>query len=187
MPDDVRLTAQVREKVGSAETSRLRSSGRVPANLYGFKKPGLSLSLPTEDVDRLIAVGSRVVDVDVDGNVDKAVVQELQWDTFSTHIMHVDLKRVDPDAVTTVDVPVQLRGEPVGLKDGGQVRQLVKYVSVTCPDYRIPKAIEVRIGALQVGESVSIADITPQDTVTINTSADTVVVELFNPKKAQSE
>ena len=75
-------------------------------------------------VGKLVATLSSVVDVEVDGTVEKAVVQELQWDVFSTKVMHVDLLRVDPNGRATVDVALELRGEAVGLKDGGAVRQL---------------------------------------------------------------
>ena len=117
MTEDFRLSAESRELLGSANTRRLRQQGRVPANLYGFKKDSLNLTVSADEVEKMVAKGSRVVDVDFNGSVDKAVIQELQWDVFSTHIKHVDLKRVDPDAIATVEVPLEVRGEPLGIKD----------------------------------------------------------------------
>lgn len=184
MTEDFRLSAEPREALGSVNTRRLRNKGLVPANLYGFKKEAVNLSVSAEDVEKLVAGGSKVVDVELNGNVEKAVVQELQWDIFSTHVRHVDLMRVDPDSVTTVDVPVSLRGEPAGLKDGGQIRQLVKRVTVTCPSFRVPKSIVARIASLKVGDSVKVSGLVVPETVTVVTDADTVVVELFDPKKA---
>ena len=185
MPEDFRLKAEPREALGSRNTQRLRQKGLVPANLYGFKKDGLNLTVSAEDVEKMVANGSRVVDVEVGGDVDKAVVQELQWDVFSTHVRHIDFKRVDPDAMTTTDVEVTLRGEPVGLKDGGQLRQKLKRVTVTCPDFRVPKAVVARVASLNVGDSLKVSDLEAPETVTINTDGDQVAVELFDPKKAE--
>ncbi|MEO2025396.1 MAG: 50S ribosomal protein L25 [Fuerstiella sp.] len=187
MTEDFRLSAEKRELLGSANTRRLRRQGRVPANLYGFKKDSVNVSVLAEDIEKLVAGGSRVCDVAIDGVVEKAVVQELQWDIYSTHVKHVDLKRADAEAVTTVDVPLLVRGEPIGLKDGGQLRQLEKKVTVTCPEIRVPKNIQVRVAPLKVGDSVKVGDLTVPETVTIDTPADTLVVELFDPKKSAEE
>lgn len=184
MPDDFRLKAETRELLGSRNTQRLRQKGLVPANLYGFKKDAVNLTVAAEDVEKLVAGGSRVVDVEVGGEVDKAVVQELQWDVFSTHVKHVDLKRVDPEATATVDVPVVLRGEPLGLKDGGQVRQLLKSVTVTCPEFRIPKGLVARVAPLRVGDSVTVDGLEVPETVKVDTDGSEIVVEVFDPKKA---
>lgn len=183
MSEDLLLKAERRSKVGSVDTKRLRASGRVPANIYGLGQPGESVSVCGEAIEKLVATRSSVVDVEVDGKVNKAVVQELQWDVFSTAVQHVDLRRVDPNGRATVDVALELRGEPVGLKDGGALRQLHKKVSINCPDYRIPKSIVVRIGGLQIGDSVKGADLPLPEYATLVTSASEVLVELYDPRK----
>ncbi|MCA9082905.1 MAG: 50S ribosomal protein L25 [Planctomycetaceae bacterium] len=183
MAEDLCLPVEKRSDLGSVKSSRLRKLGRVPGNLYGFGKDNVSITLSAEDVEKLVAGGSRVVDVQLDGGKEKAVVQELQWDVFSTHVQHVDLMRVDPASETTVDVPLEIRGEPIGLKDGGQLRQLETAVTVTCPSFRVPRSITVRVGALRVGDSVKVSDLKAPDEVTITTPGETVVVELFDPKK----
>lgn len=183
MTEDFRLSAESRTLLGSMNSKRLRKQFKVPANLYGFKKETVSITVSADQVEKMVANGSRVVDVEFDGNVEKAVVQELQWDIYSTHVKHVDLKRVDPDEVATVDVPLRLRGEALGLKDGGQIRQLLKRVSVTCPAFRVPNHIDVRVGALRIGDSVKVSDLRVPETVTLQTAADEVVVELYDPKK----
>lgn len=187
MAEDFRLSAEPRTSLGSLNSKRLRKQLKVPANLYGFKKETVSITVSADQVEKMVANGSRVVDVELDGNVEKAVVQELQWDIYSTFVKHVDLKRVDPAAVSTVEVPLQLRGDALGLKDGGQLRQLLKRVSVTCPEFRVPKAINVRVGALKIGGSVKVSDLKLPETVSMETPGDQVVVEMFDPKKIAAE
>ncbi len=139
MSQDLRLPVERRGKLGTAEYRRMRAGGRIPANLYGLGKEVISVSVCSEIVGQLINTLSSVVDVEIDGTVEKAVVQEVQWNTFGTAVKHVDLKRVDPNGKATVTVPLEFRGDPVGLKDGGAVRHLAKSITVACPDYRIPK------------------------------------------------
>lgn len=184
MSDDLLLKAERRTKVGSVDTKRLRAQGRVPANIYGLGKPVVSASVCGETVGKLVSTLSSVVDVELDGTVDKAVVQELQWDIFSKHVLHVDLRRVDPNGRAMVDVPLELRGDAVGLKDGGAVRQLSKTVSIDCPDFRVPKSIVVRMGALQVGDVVRAGDLQIPAFAKLVTPADHVMVELYDSRKA---
>ena len=183
MAEDFRLSAETRTLMGSRSSRRLRKQFKVPANLYGFKKETLSITVSADEVEKMVANGSRVVDVELNGNVEKAVVQELQWDIYSTFVKHVDLKRVDPEEVATVDVPLRIRGEALGLKDGGQMRQLLKRVSVTCPAFRVPKHIDVRVGALKIGDRVKVSDLRVPETVTMQTPGGETVVELYAPKK----
>lgn len=184
MSDDLLVKAERRTKVGSVDARRLRDAGRVPANVYGLGQTGESVSLCGETVEKLVATRSSVVDLELDGKINKAVVQELQWDVFSTAVQHVDFRRVDPNGRTTVEVALELRGEPVGLKDGGALRQALKKVSLNCPDYRIPKSVVVRIGGLRIGDAIKAADLQLPEHSQLVTAAGEVVVELYDPRKA---
>ncbi len=183
--EDYRLVAERRSSTGKKDTKQLRAAGRVPANLYGFKKDGFSISVAADDVKKVVAGGSKVVDVEVDGTVDKAVVQELQWDTFSTYVQHVDLMRVDPEGMATVEVPLVFVGEPPALKVGGQLRYGMKRVTITCSDYRVPQNIEVRMGSMQMGDSLRVSDLPIPEGMKAENAADDVVVELFDSRKAE--
>lgn len=183
--DDYRLVAERRTSTGKKNSKELREKGRVPANIYGFKKDGISVSLSADDVKKVVAGGSKVVDVDVDGSVDKAVVQELQWDTFSTKVQHVDLLRIDPAGMTTTEVPLSFLGEPPALKTGGQLRFHLKRVTITCSDFRVPQHIGVRMATMQIGDSVTVADLTIPEGMKLETPADSTVVELFDTRKAE--
>ncbi len=185
MAEDLLLKVERRGSVGSRDAGKVRAQGRVPANLYGLGKEGESVSICSDDVDRIVATRSAVVDVDLDGAVDKAVVQDLQWDIYSTKVLHVDLKRVDPSGRAVVDVPIELRGEPAGLKNGGVLRQGLKKISIDCPDFRVPRSIPVRIGALDVGGKVLVSAVSLPEYATLVTSGDQLVVEVYDPRTAE--
>ena len=79
---------------------------------------------------------------------------------------------------------LELRGEPLGLKDGGTLRQLHKKISLDCPDYRVPKSIVVRIGGLRIGDSIKASDLQLPEHAKLVTAADEVIVELYDARKA---
>ncbi len=182
MSEDLLLKAERRSKLGSVDTKRLRASGRVPANIYGLGQPAESVSVCGEAVEKLVATRSSVVDVEVDGKVNKAVVQELQWDVFSTVVQHVDLRRVDPNGRATVDVALEFRGDPVGLKDGGVIRQLHKKVSINCPIFE--SRSRLRCVLWSAGwDSVKAGDLQLPEYATLVTAASEVLIELYDPRK----
>ena len=185
--EDYRLIAERRTVTGKKATRLLRAEGRVPANLYGFSKDVLSLSVSADDLTKVVARGSKVVDVDIDGSVDKAVIQELQWDTFSTYIQHIDLLRVDPEGMTTTEVPLNFVGEPAALKTGGQLRIQLKRITVTCSDFRVPRQIEVRTGSMQMDDSLTVADLPIPEGMKVENPAGTVVVELHDTRIADQD
>lgn len=182
--EDYRLVAERRSSTGKKSTKQLRAAGRVPANLYGFEKEGYSISVTADDVKKVVARGSKVVDVEVEGAVEKAVIQELQWDTFSTAVQHLDLMRVDPDGMATVEVPLTFVGDPPALKVGGQLRYGMKRVTITCSDYRIPQNIQVRMGSMQMGDTLRVSDLPIPEGMKAENAADEVVVELYDARKA---
>ena len=182
MAEDFKLAAESRELLGSANSRRMRLEGRIPANLYGFKKDTVSLTVNADDIDQLIAGGSKVVDITVGGSTDKAIVKELQWDVFATHVKHVDLMRVDPADEVSVEVNTEIRGEAIGLKDGGLLKEHLKRIRVKCASYRVPRTIPVRVGAMKIGSELKVSDLKFPDTVTVETPADSLVVELINSK-----
>ena len=152
------LNVQKREPNGKRDARRLRASGVVPANLYGHGEKNLSLAIQADEVRAAVRHGARVVDLQ--GAVkEKAFIRELQWDTFGTEVLHLDLTRVSADERLTVTVPVELRGQAEGLKEGGVVEMVVHEVEVECLAIEIPEKLFLRVNNLKLGDSLTAAAI----------------------------
>src|SRR5690349_20779637 len=91
------LAVQRRSQHGSIQCRRLRQGGLVPGNIYGHKQDTIALTAPVGNITALVRGGARVLDVDLDGTVEKAIIREVQWDFLSKDIVHFDLVRVDPN------------------------------------------------------------------------------------------
>ena len=112
------LKVEKRKSFGKRNNDRLRRAGRLPAVLYGHGEESVSLTLAADQVEASLRHGAKVVDLngDADG---KALLQDVQWDTFYQHVLHVDLLRVHAGEKVTVEVPIELRGEAAGVREGG--------------------------------------------------------------------
>ena len=181
MAISAKLVAQKREKTGKWEMRRLRKTGRTPGNVYGHHIDPVPISVTADSLDTLIHGGSKVVDVEIDGQTEKAIFRDIQWDTYGVIIQHFDLLRIDPDERVTVEVTVDLRGTAPGTASGGILDQHLRTISLECRAIEIPDSIIVRIGELQIGQAIHVSDLDVPAGMVVHNSPDTVVVQVVEP------
>lgn len=178
---------QKREKTGTAETRRLRKQGLVPGNLYGHGGEPLAFAVSQERIRELFSEGTRVVDVQLGGSSEKALVQELQWDTFSTHVTHIDLIRIDAKQRVQVEISLRAAGVCPGVIAGGSLEQSLRRLEIDCLALEIPEAIQISINELEIGDSITVADLDLPDGVTVLTPESTVVFQVHEPVVLEDE
>jgi large subunit ribosomal protein L25 len=181
MAENAKLPLGKRTKLGSAECRRLRKQGLIPGNVYGHHQEPLAISVAEDQLGHIIATGARVVDIDIDGAVEKAMFRDVQWDTFGLHIQHFDLLRIDATERVTVDVPIELRGIAPGTLSGGVLEQHQRSLTIECLAFEIPTAIPVRIGALEIGGVIHVSDVEVPGNMKVLNPPDVVVVQIVQP------
>ncbi|MFV1965595.1 MAG: 50S ribosomal protein L25 [Pirellulaceae bacterium] len=168
------LHAAIREGLGTRESRRLRLRGHVPAVLYGHGEESLSLAIPHGEVEAIIRHGSKLVSIE--GAVtDSAFVKEVQWDPFGLEVLHLDLTRVSAEESVEVVIAVELVGEAPGAKQGGRVDHVTHEVEIRCPAGRIPEKFKIKINALELGQSITVAALELPEDATMLTPLDRVV------------
>lgn len=183
MAQIAKLQVDPRKGKGTKLSRRLRAEGIVPGNIYGHKQDAQAIQVSSEVLRACLHTGARVVEVSCDGHSEQALVSEVQWDTFARHILHVDFQRVDRDEKVTVKVPVHLRGTAPGAMAGGLLEQTHHELTVECLAVDIPHELIVRIGHMQIGDTVHVKDMTeiPQG-VRIVDGPETIVVHVVQPR-----
>lgn len=175
------LEVTKRESHGKLNNQRLRRRGRVPAVVYGHGTTPLSVSVSAEGLEATMRHGAKVVDLSGD-TTGQALLQEVQWDTFQHHVLHVDLLRVDAQDRVTIEVDILLRGEAPGEREGGVVEHLVHRVEVETDPAHIPDHLHVNINHLHLGGVLKVSDIfdVPPGAKVLE-PADTVLVQCVEP------
>ena len=153
------LHAERRTKCGSASARQVRRAGRLPVVLYGHKEDTVALTVPSAEFEAVLRSGARMVDVDVDGRAEKALVKEVQFDALGDVVLHADLVRVAMDETVEVTVPIELHGTAAGVKEGGGLDQLLHEVTVTCLPENIPESIRVRVDDMDIGRTLHLRDV----------------------------
>jgi large subunit ribosomal protein L25 len=175
------LQVEIREKLGSLATRRLRRNGKVPAVLYGHGEANQHLAIPAADVTGLVRRHSKTVQL-AGGLSETALVSDLQYDALGIQVLHMDLIRVNLQEKVVVTVPIHRQGDAPGALSGGLLLENMHQVEIRCPAGLIPDHVVIKVGDLQIGGHKFASDLTLPDGVELVTPGDTVIVHIERPK-----
>lgn len=180
------LRVEKRDTVGKHHNRRLRKSGKIPAILYGHGGESVPLSVPADQLVAVIRHGSRMVDLS--GAVsESAFIREVQRDTWGKEVLHVDFARVSAHERIEVELPVELRGEAPGFREGGVVEQIIHRLTIECQASAIPEKLELNINELHLNESLTAAEVELPPGAKLLEDLETVVVTCNPPLEVPEE
>lgn len=148
------LSAAKRTALGTRASRAMRGTGRIPANIQGG---GDHTDISIDEREFLASRRAHVhlYDINVDGDEQTAVVQELQWDTFGDCILHVEFRKVVRGVETESEVAMVFTGNP----KGGVPSHLVDQLMISCIPSLIPDNLEVNVDGLEEHDHVKAKDI----------------------------
>jgi large subunit ribosomal protein L25 len=179
------VKVESRESKGSRDMRRLRAKGSIPAVLYGHGEKSVSLQLSSDVFAAAMRHGSRVVELQGAVN-EKALIRDVQWDTFGVDVLHVDFARVSEHERVHVEVKLELKGQAAGQKDGGVVEFLVHELEVECEALSIPEKIVVSVGDLKLNGSISAGQVVLPPGMTLLSDPEAMVVHCVKPMDADA-
>jgi len=171
------LKAKNRTNNGSGEARRIRRSGRIPAVIYG--RSGKAVSI---DLDALEFAGgtkgiseSTIVKVDVDGKSYDAFIKDTQRNIRDGNVLHVDFYEVETGVSVRARVSIQLKGNAVGVREGGVLEFPLHEVEVECLPQFLPERIELDISNLGANQSIHVRDLVLGEGVRVLSNSDQVI------------
>ena len=119
-----------RPQTGKKESRKIRDQGQVPCVMYGGDK-NIHFSAGGLELEKLVyTVDNYLVKIHLDGEIHQSVIQEIQFHPVTGEIIHIDFVQVFDDKMVTVNLPIQLTGNSVGLLGGGKLRQRRRQIRV---------------------------------------------------------
>ncbi len=185
-----KLKAEYRQGTGKSVTRKLRAQGKIPAILYGAGEENRLLQLDAHELDVFLkhqAGESPVVQLEINGETLDVIIKEVQREPVFGKLLHVDFQVLHKGEKVIVEVPVVLKGEPVGLKKGGVMEQLIRELEVRAVPAKLPSAIEVDVSHLDIGDAIHVRDLQVEEGVEILEDPEQTVVTILAPKKAAEE
>jgi large subunit ribosomal protein L25 len=182
------LSASIRDNGGKGVARKLRSSGSVPAVVYGHGREPQPLSINNRELEKLlghIAAESTVIDLAIDGKTSRTLIREIQRHPFKRQILHVDFQELVAGEKVLVRLPIVLIGVPDGVRmDGGILDQTMRELEVEVDPSNIPNHVELDVTKLVIGSSIHARDIPLPEGVEIAGDEDASVCVVSAPRAA---
>ena len=161
--DNSILEAQPRPAGNKNAARRVRKGGKIPAVLYGAGQDSLPVAVDPRQVTRILnseTGHNTIFDLTLDGSKTKAMIVDWQYEPIKGKLLHIDVKRIAMDKKLAVMVPIELVGEPAGVKQqGGILEQMLREVVIECLPGDIPSHLDVDVSDLVFGKVLRVADL----------------------------
>lgn len=180
------LNVRLRESRGKRNNRRLRKAGEIPAVLYGHGEEAVSLALSADEVNTAMRRGSRLVQL-AGAVKEQAFIRECQWNTWGTQVLHLDFTRVSEHERVQVQVSIELRGESPGQKSGGVVEHLIHEIDLECEVTEIPEKLSLSINSLELGDTITIADLELPASGVVALTPETILVQCVEITELEEE
>ena len=161
----MKVVAFERSVQGTGASRRLRNSGKTPGIIYGGTELPQAVELDHNALFHALkkeAFHASILEIEVGGNVQQALLRDYQMHPFKPLVLHVDFQRVDAKQKIHVRVPLHFKGDeisPAVKLGGGVVNHVFNDLEISCLPADLPEFIEVDLSKIEVGHSIHAKDL----------------------------
>lgn len=179
---DLVISAKPRS-LGRSASRQLRREGLVPGIFYMNGKENVPVSVhPLALRPVVYTKDTHIVHLQVEGGFSHdCILKDVTFDPITDAIVHFDLQGIAAERKVTVEVPVVLVGQAVGVRDGGIIEHFLHKLTVECLPAHMPEHINVDITNLKIGESIHIGDLKVEN-VRFTGAVGTAIVAVTAPR-----
>ena len=186
-----KLKVELRDNTGKESNKKFRREGMVPGVLYSpHDKENLILKVMTIDLSKLLSAKSHgLIDLEIDDGKKKvsrlAIIKDVQYNWLKKQIVHVDFYGVTLKEKLTLEVDIELIGEPIGIKEGGILQVELRKVEIECLPSQMPDSLKADLSSLNIGEHISVGEMEIPEGVEVLTDPDRIVASVVHPTKIE--
>lgn len=177
---------------GAGSPNSIRSSGLIPAVIYGHNIKTEHLEVPSSDFDKVFrkAGESTLITLNVEGGKARnVIIHDAQKHYLSGKIQHIDFYEVSMTEKMKATIPLEFVGVSKAVKEqSGVLVQVMNEVEVECLPVDLPHSIEVNISVLNTfSDTVHVSDLKVSDKVKILAEPTETVVKVAPPRDVEAE
>jgi large subunit ribosomal protein L25 len=186
------LNVQIRKELGKEKAKKIRAADNVPGIVYGGDAEPTPITMDRRNFERImrdhrgqsVLFHLEVMEGEKKLREDSVILKDEQFHPVSEKVAHVDFQRVNLNEEIEVVVPVEAKGEAVGVKAGGTLEHMLWELDVVCLPLNIPEKIVVDVSNLNVNDYVLVKDIKlPEGVKTEHDPEATVFVVVHSMKE----
>ncbi|MDD5513106.1 MAG: 50S ribosomal protein L25 [Candidatus Omnitrophica bacterium] len=191
--EQLSLDAQLRQETGRGKVKDVRDSGFIPGVVYGQDKEAYSIKVSHRQLVQLLhqhGLENTLINLKIKDDKKNAarscIIKEIQHDPVKGDIIHIDFNEISLTKAIKVNVPVEAKGEPVGVKqEGGSLEHILWELEIECLPTDIPKNFEVDVSALKIGDAIHVKDMQFPSNIKVLTTPDSVVLSVAEAMKEE--
>jgi large subunit ribosomal protein L25 len=184
-----KLTLTPRTPGHSRATRRLRREGNVPGVLYGGDGDPVPFLVDERELRHALAARGAVLELSLGGDTTSAVLKDSQHHPVRGQTLHVDFLRVRLDVAIQSTVHLELTGadDAPGVREGGVLDQITREITIEALPGDIPESLSYDVSTMQIGDTVTLAAVTPPRGVTIVDDVEETVIATLVPPTVDVE
>lgn len=181
----IELKGTLRSEIGKAAMKKIRRAGNVPGVIYGQGEPA-PVAVGFQGLNKILSSpDTYVVNLDIDGKSQNAILRDAQFHPVTDQVLHVDFMRVTENEPVEVELPIVLVGKSPGVMAGGKLVPMLRKLKVKGLVANLPDFVEVSVAKLKLGKTIRVADVKlPGLTITSPSAAGIAIVDIPRAVKA---
>lgn len=158
--EHITLKGTGRTVSNKAAVKALRRENLVPCVYYGNGVENTLFTVSARDLEKITNTpNSYIIELDVDGKKQLAVLREIQYHPVTDKALHVDFFAVKEDKPVVIDIPVAISGNSIGVRQGGKLMVSTRKLKVSGMIKDLPDRLNIDITDLNLGKQIVAGDL----------------------------
>ena len=160
----MKFVAFERAKQGTGASRRLRITGRTPGIVFGGEAEPTTIELDHNALWHALkkeAFHASILDMELNGQVQKVLLRDVQYHPFKQMVLHIDFQRVNEKTRLHKKVPlhfVNAEVSPAVKVDNCVISHAMTEIEVECLAMQLPEHIEVDLTKIEKGQSIHVGE-----------------------------
>jgi len=183
----VSLNGIARVDLGKKFSKKFRKNGDVPCVIYSKGKDPLHICVKNNELRKIIYNPNIfILNINVDGQNYNTIIRDAQFHPLNDNILHIDFLELSENKLVSLEIPVQLSGNSIGVRNGGRLNLVMRKLLIQSFPKNLPDTINIDITNLRIGNSIRIEELEKENYNFIQ-SGDAVVVSVKTARNIVEE
>lgn len=186
--EKTKLKASERKDLTKSGTKKIRKEGLIPGVFYSKTNKPIHIDVVDKEINSLVfTTKTHLISLELEGHDEyECIIKDIQFNPVTDKVIHFDLLGLTKGEKIKLEIPLQLIGTSIGVKEGGVVQHVMYKVEVECLPRNIPEHIVVDISGLKLGDSFHIGDLNYDD-IEFMVPKESLIVQVTHPKVKEEE
>ena len=172
----VSINGIARVNLGKPFAKQLRKEENVPCVIYGGMETPIHFYAHANEFRKIIYTPEVfLIDINIGEETIRTTMGDIQFHPVTDQVLHIDFLRVFEDKKVRINIPINIQGNAIGVRNGGRLASNLRRLMVHGLSQHLPETIDVDISPLKIGDAIRVKDLNIENLDFLNNSQDVIV------------